>query len=333
MTYYFESRGSFVTRPASLAPVRSSKPRTKKVSLAQQAKKFTVLQPQEIILGLFGEYVEEHEQVWSGGLVNLLQDLGFSVAGARVAINRVCLRNLLISQREGRFIFYASAPRLLAVIEEGRHHTFSAKADPQWDGSWRIVLYQGAEGHKVDGHRADRVRLGRWLTLRHFGVIQEGIWIAGGGESRELKRLISRLGMEGQVLSLNVSLNDPQEARNVIHRAWNLELLSSLYDMFLDKFEPTYETINKKGVSPLDAFVIRTRLIDMFRKMATIDPNLPDTVLEIEWRRGEALELFYAMHPLLAEGAREHFEQCAIRTTQPIDMDTKKARKQTPRQP
>lgn len=316
-----------MTRLVSLAPVRSPRTHAKKVSLSQQAKKFTVLQPQEIILGLFGEYVGEHEQVWSGGLVNLLQDLGFSAAGARVAINRVCLRKLLTSQREGRYIFYASAPRLLAVIEEGRHHTFSAKSDPAWDGSWTIVLYQGADAHKTEGDRADRGRLGRWLTLRHFGVIQEGIWIAAGGDNRELNRLISRLGMEGQVLSLNVSFNDHGEVRNVVHRAWNLELLSSLYGMFLAKFEPVYEALNQKGVSPLDAFVIRTRLIDMFRKMATIDPNLPDSVLEIEWRRKAALDLFYAMHPMLADGAREHFEQCAIRTTQPIDGGAKKAKK------
>lgn len=304
-----------MNRLASLAPVRRPRAKPKKISLTQQAEKFTVLQPQEIILGLFGEYVGEHEQVWSGGLVNLLQDLGFSIAGARVAINRVCARNLLLSQREGRLVFYASSPRLFTVIKEARQHTFSAKADPTWDGNWTLVSYQGADANKTDGHRTSRSRLGRWLTLRHFGVAQDGIWIAAGGDSRDLDGLVAQLDMEGQVLRLNVRLNDNQEISSVVHRAWNIELLSFLYEMFLSKFEREYERVSKRGVAPTDAFVIRTQLIDMFRKMATIDPNLPQNALGVNWRRREALDLFYAMHPLLADGAREHFEACAIKMT------------------
>ena len=59
-------------------------------------KKLRVLQPQEVILGLFGEYVKPGEKVWSGGLVRLLEDLNFSPAASRIALSRVVARRLLI---------------------------------------------------------------------------------------------------------------------------------------------------------------------------------------------------------------------------------------------
>ena len=138
-------------------------------------EKFGVLQPQEVILGLFGEYVSGDERAWSGGLVQLLGDLGFSSAASRVALNRVIARGLLAPVKEGRFVFYVITPRLRLVHEEGRKQTFSPVADVAWTGEWTMVWYTIPEQHRVQ-----RARLGRWLNLRGFGALQDSTWIAPG---------------------------------------------------------------------------------------------------------------------------------------------------------
>ncbi|MGH7918706.1 MAG: PaaX family transcriptional regulator C-terminal domain-containing protein, partial [Candidatus Dormibacteraceae bacterium] len=52
--------------------------------------------PQRLTLDVLGMYVRERgAQLWAGGLVQLLGDLGFSVGAARVAVQRLCARGLL----------------------------------------------------------------------------------------------------------------------------------------------------------------------------------------------------------------------------------------------
>ena len=113
------------------------------------AKKFGNLQPQEVILGLFGEYVGLDELAWSGGLVQLLGDLGFSGGASRVALNRVIRRGLLAPVRRARFVFYRITPRLKLVHDEGRRQTFSAAIDPPWSAHWTLTWYAVPEERRL----------------------------------------------------------------------------------------------------------------------------------------------------------------------------------------
>src|SRR5690348_7183129 len=60
-------------------------------------------QPQELVVTFFGAYVREKSPapVWSGGLVELLAEFGFSAAAARIALARVVDRGLLERHRDG----------------------------------------------------------------------------------------------------------------------------------------------------------------------------------------------------------------------------------------
>ncbi|MBU7436191.1 PaaX family transcriptional regulator C-terminal domain-containing protein [Paraburkholderia fungorum] len=294
-------------------PVNAPSRRAVRASPEKSAERFSVLQPQEVILGLFGEYVHAQDHVWSGGLVNLLGDLGFSVAAARVAINRVCARGLLASQREGRYIFYVMTPRLAGVLEEGRHQTFSPVAVPAWDGQWTFVLYSEPESKRSDTDRSDRARLGRWLNLRDFGMLQEGTWIAPGAIKEDLERLTRKLELEDAVFIFSAALTDAEQIRSIVNRAWDLTLLSRLYDSFLAKFTALRKSAQGDKLSPKQAFIGRTRLIEMFRKMTTLDPNLPDDVLGVNWRRSDAVLLFQELHPLLQASAAHYFHESAIK--------------------
>lgn len=270
-------------------------------------ERFGVLQAQEVILGLFGEYVQPTERAWSGGLVQILVDLGFSNAAARVALNRVVARRLLAPEKQGRFVFYTITPGLQVVHNEGRHQTFSSETEPQWTNQWTIVCYAAS-----DDKRVQRARLGRWISLRGFGQMQEGVWIAPGIHDADVNNLAQRLGLNEQVVIFVGELGQSYDLSETIARAWRVSELSTLYDVFLKEFGPHGEQTEKLQAQPREAFIVRTRLIEMFRYMTMHDPRVPDKFVGLEWRRGDAIGLFQELQQALRPAACQYFHSRAI---------------------
>jgi phenylacetic acid degradation operon negative regulatory protein len=268
---------------------------------------FGVLQPQEVILGLFGEYVGPKEAVWSGGLVQILGNLGFSVQASRIALSRVVIRGLLQPMKSGRFVHYTMTPRIAAVHAEGRRQTFSRQERPDWDGTWTLVWYS-----IPDRHRAERSRLGRWLNFRGFGALQDGTWIAPGDCERDIRPLIRQLGLEAHSIVFTVQTTSKSDVESIIKRAWDIKELSQMYELFLKELAPFGIASTLRRLDPLSALVLRTRIIEMFRQTAAKDLNLPDEVLMVRWRRREAVKLFHKVQNALLPKASAYFRQVAI---------------------
>jgi phenylacetic acid degradation operon negative regulatory protein len=74
--------------------------------------------PQDLVLTLLGAHhvPREHGTVWSGGLVRLLAEFGFSEGAARVALSRLVARDLLAPAKRGRHVHYTLTPRTLTVL-------------------------------------------------------------------------------------------------------------------------------------------------------------------------------------------------------------------------
>jgi phenylacetic acid degradation operon negative regulatory protein len=272
------------------------------------AEKFGNLQPQEVILGLFGEYVGLDEQAWSGGLVQLLGDLGFSGGASRVAFNRVIRRGLLAPVKQARFVFYKITPRLKIVHDEGRRQTFSAFADPPWTGEWTLTWYAVPERHRLQ-----RARLGRWLNLRGYGALQDGTWISTGNCEKEVRDLATRLGISKHVIVFVGRLEGDRTSLNMLlDHAWHIGDLKRIYDKFVKAFGPYIKDKSFENLSERECFIIRTRLIEMFRYISTQDPRIPDEILGIDWRRREAIEIFHQLHVALRDKAAAYFRGQAV---------------------
>jgi phenylacetic acid degradation operon negative regulatory protein len=271
------------------------------------AEKFGTLQPQEVILGLFGEYVELDELAWSGGLVQLLGDLGFSGGASRVALNRVIRRRLLAPVKRARFVFYKITPRLKLVHDEGRRQTFSASADPPWSTEWTLTWYAVPEEHRLQ-----RARLGRWLNLRGFGALQDGTWISTGNCENEVRDLAFRLGIAKHVIVFVGHFEEHVNLRMLVDHAWHIADLKRMYDKFIKAFGPYVKVRALNGLSDRESFVMRTRLIEMFRYTTTQDPRIPDEILGIKWGRREAIEIFQQLHTALQKKATVYFRSHAV---------------------
>lgn len=270
-------------------------------------EKFGILQPQEVILGLFGEYVDPRERAWSGALVQLLGDLGFSGAASRVALNRVIARGLLVPIREGRFVFYKITPRLKVVHDEGRTQTYSAVEEPRFTSDWTVVCYNAPDEHSIK-----RARLGRWLKMHGFGLLQEGTWICAGDNEAYIGDLAARLGLQKQLVVLVGALAQKIDVRAMAERSWRILDLKKMYDRFVDEFAAYQDERYAGRLQPHEAFVLRTRLIEMFRQTMTLDPRLPDSVLHVKWKRREAVKLFRDLQEQLRGPASKYFRKQAV---------------------
>jgi phenylacetic acid degradation operon negative regulatory protein len=272
------------------------------------AEKFGTLQPQEVILGLFGEYVGLDELAWSGGLVQLLGDLGFSGGASRVALNRVIRRGLLAPVKRARFVFYKITPRLKLVHDEGRRQTFSAVADPLWSDEWTLTWYAVPEEHRLQ-----RARLGRWLNLRGFGALQDGTWISTGNCEKEVRDLANRLGISKHVIIFVGRFEGKRVNLNMLlDHAWHISDLKRMYDRFVKTFEPYIKKRSLNSLTERECFIIRTRLIEMFRHTMTQDPQIPDEIVGVDWRRREAIDIFQQLHVALQEKATAYFRSHAV---------------------
>lgn len=269
--------------------------------------KFGVLQPQDVILGLFDEYVGLDERAWSGGLVQLLGDLGFSDASSRIALNRVIARGLLAPAKQGRFVFYTITPRLDVMHGEWRRQTSLQVSHLKWTGQWTIVWYSIPEELRLQ-----RGQFGRGLDLRGFGAIQDGTWIAPGDQSPDVTVLAQRLGLQDHLVTFVGALAKDVDVRATVDRAWQIPHLKKMYDVFVTEFGPLADQRRIAELSPAESFVIRTRLIEMFRQTTMYDPRIPDEVLGLKWKRRDAVQLFQVLRTGLKAAASSYFRSVAV---------------------
>ncbi len=267
------------------------------------------LQPQEVILGLFGEYVQPGEKVWSGGLVQLMEDLGLSQAASRIALNRVVARGLLEPERAGKFVSYTISPRLERVHAEGRRQLFSNFINAPWHSEWTIVWYAIPEQRRLD-----RARFARWLNFRGFGALQDGARIAPGNRVEDVTPLLEQMGLEAFATIFVGQLGTPASLPNLIATVWDLDDLKRRYDLLADLFAAHRDPEILRTTPPRDAFIIRTRAIELFRQTVARDPKLPEPVMNRDWLRAEAIGAFHTLQQGLVTAAKQHFWDRVRRT-------------------
>jgi len=289
------------------AQTKTTPVRKPRLPARDAANGFDALQPQDITLGLMGEYVEPRkDEVWSGGLVQLLEDLGFSTAASRIALGRLVRRELLQRTKKGRLVYYTISPRLDALLEEGHRRIYSFQSEEEWDGIWTLVWYS-----IPDERRLERRRLSRRLRFLGFGAIQDGTWIAPRNREQEITPILKDLRLDGHTVMFVGHPAQSLDDRALVERAWDLADLGDRYASFAAEFGRYRKPAVLGRLSDGEAFVLRTHALDAFRRFASLDPKLPDHLLGRRWRRREAVEIFRDVEEALREPATRHFDAVA----------------------
>jgi phenylacetic acid degradation operon negative regulatory protein len=256
-------------------------------------------QPQDLVMTFLGAYLVPHDRVvWSGGLVTLLGDFGFSTGASRVALARMVRRGGLERLRNGRLVSYRPTERTVALLEEGDRRIFSLGREPHraelWTALWHAI---------PEERRLERARLARRLRFLGFGSVQDGMWISPRDREDEVVAVLDSLGVGGYA---GVMVGRPAAAldfRALVSRAWDLGALDERYRAFIAEFSSAHAAEDEH-----EAFRLRTRMVHVFRRFPALDPELPDELMRAPRFRAEAVALFHRLYAALAPSAQRHFD-------------------------
>lgn len=263
------------------------------------------LQPQDLVMTLLGSYVRgRHATVWSGGLVTLLEEMGFSTGASRVALTRLARRDLIARERSGRTIHYRITERADQVLAEGDRRIFSlGRADALAAGGWTMFWHDIPEGRRLE-----RGRLARRLRFLGFGTLQDGLWISPHDREQEVVPLLEELGVAEHVgIVVGDVLAMPGPAA-LVRRAWDLDALCGRYRAFAAQFAPYGRRRGAPRLDDAEAFRVRTRIVHLFRGFPLLDPDLPDELMPDPRARRRAVGVFDAAYARLAVPAQRHFD-------------------------
>jgi phenylacetic acid degradation operon negative regulatory protein len=253
---------------------------------------------------MLGTYVRPYgDRVWSGGLVVLLGELGFSHGAARVALTRLVRRGLIARIREGRLVHYRVTPRAERLLAEGDGRIFSL-GHPRDDGStWTLLWHQIPEDRRLE-----RSRLARRLRFLGFGSAQDSVWVSPHDHSGEVEELLAELDVAEYATSFLARVGAVAGLSALVSRAWDLSGLVDRYEAFQSEFSPFLAGRVRAGLSDADAFLVRTRLAHQFRGFPLLDPELPEDMAAMSGPREQAVETFHELYARLAEPSQRHFE-------------------------
>lgn len=269
-------------------------------------------QPQELVLTLLGSYVHPRAvgTVWSGGLAELLTELGFSHGAARIALTRLVHRDLLARSRHGRLVHYTLTQRAIDVLSDGDRRIFSlGKGRP--GGAWTVLW------HSIPPEqRLARERLVRRLRFLGFGTTGDGTWLAPHDLEREVVALLTELDVMPYAGLLRGTPSSTMDIKALVGLAWDLDQLASQYAGFVAEFTPHAAPDVLRAMDDREAFAVRTRLMHAFRQFPFRDPELPPDLVQPPPQRVAAVELFEQLYAATEQRAQRHFDALTITDSQ-----------------
>ncbi|MEJ3747974.1 PaaX family transcriptional regulator C-terminal domain-containing protein [Actinomycetes bacterium KLBMP 9797] len=261
--------------------------------------------PQHLLLTLLGDYwYGQRAPLPSAALVALLGEFGITEVSARAALSRLARRGLLEQSKTGRRTSYALSARAAEVLTEGRGHILSFGTDgAEWTGRWTVAAFSVPEDDRAQRH-ALRTRLG-WYG---FAPLYDGLWVSPHERIAEVTAILTELGIDrATVFTAELAEGGPAGGHPI--HAWDLDALRAEYDRLLAAYEPVRERWRAGQIGTAEALVARTAVMDDWRTMPTLDPELPTALLPPHWPRARARELFIELYDGLAGLAEQRVVQ------------------------
>jgi phenylacetic acid degradation operon negative regulatory protein len=248
------------------------------------------LQPQHLLVTLLGDFwYGRREHLPSAALVALLGEFGVTGASARAALSRLQRRGMLESSRDGRNTYYGLTEQAAGVLVDGRQRIlrFGVEELP-WDGRWTLVCFSVPEAERRLRHVL-RTRLS-WLG---FTPLYDGVWVSPHRPIDAIRQELTQLGVER--VSVFVGETPDLQADEVVE-AWDLAELRGQYAAFIDEFRELLDRVRVGSVGTAEALVVRTRVMDDWRRLPALDPDLPEQLLPADWPRSAARAVFAELY-------------------------------------
>ena len=261
------------------------------------------LRAKPLIATLYGDALLPHGGgAWLSSVIRLGASLGLSERMVRTAVFRLRKDGWLQARKSGRRSHYSLTPAARRQFEAAERRIY-AVPDKDWDGRWTIAVFDGAGPEKA------RRAVMRELGWSGFASLSPRIVAYPACEQAPLERALADSGMREHVLCLaaETTSGDAAALRRVIAANWPLAAVRRRYETFLTRFAPLAGKL-ASGWQPSgeEAFVLRTVLIDVYRRTLLRDPALPLPLLPSDWPGLEAAELSRDVYRRIALSAQEH---------------------------
>ena len=266
--------------------------------------------PPRLLLTLLGDYWwQRTEPLPSAVIVALLAEFGVSDSAARAALSRLTRNGLLVTLRSGRRTFVQLSSRAADVLDDGARRIFSFGASgTPWDGMWSLVAFSIPEHNRAA--RDDLRKALRWLG---FAPLYDGLWVAPRDHADQVMARLKELGISTATAFRATAVPGGGAASDIPARAWDLAGLQRRYEEFIAFARLLRDQTAAGEISPIDALVARTRVMNEWRAFPAMDPDLPDELLPAAWPRTAARELFITCYDLLGPLAVRRVRQIITR--------------------
>ena len=272
-----------------------------------------------LITTVFGDSIAPRGgTVWLGSLITAMSEFGVSERLVRTSVFRLVQDGWLQSTQIGRRSYYS-------LTDEGRErfaqatHRIYGEPSTNWDGNWTLVLLADLDN---DAKEAVRKELG-WLG---FGALSTSTLAHPAPDSGDLDVTLRRLGVADDlvVMSANTETN-AAAMRKLAQSSWALDDIDARYAGFVKRFRPLIAAYGKNAdVSAKTAFLVRTLLIQEYRKVLLRDPQLPAELLPASWHGTAAYQLCRNLYRALFRAADEYLTEVMETAQGPLPPPAKR---------
>jgi len=260
------------------------------------------------MLTLYGDYVRHRGgEIGIGSLINLLSNFGLSENSIRSAVSRMCRAGILKVRRNKSRSYYSLTKEGLELMNKGERRIFERKR-ALWDGLWNLVVY-----YIPEENREARDRLRRELAWMGFGPLTTATWISPHDLTEEVSELARELNILPYIQIFQTRARNSNDPADIVARCWDLEKIHKRYSAFIRNYRNRMEAFRKRSegeeeTDQSEYFVERFKLIDDYRRLPYLDPDLPEELLPDNWLRSDAMDLFDQYHEMLTEKANQYFD-------------------------
>ena len=254
-----------------------------------------------MLLTILGEFaLEQKNPTWTAAFVKALGALDIDEKTARQTLGRSSNRGLLKSEKVGRRTRWYLTDRAQVLLNEGSQRIYSFHTENhQWDGNW-IVIFVAIPESRRDARYNLRVKLG-WAG---FAPLSAGTWICPWTErEHEARIVLSELGLNNVSHTFIGKLSKSESASELAQEAWDLPSVEAVYE----EFQTAHRNSDPK--TPEEKFVALTRMVNQWRRLPLMDPDLPQALLPKNWSGDRAAKLFHQLRDLWKLEAAQWWNQ------------------------